>query len=59
MPIDFNKVPKYIRREIDPPARVLAKGAKNQTARRVQEWLNFHDVGHRSTVISGPPLKVA
>lgn len=43
MAINFDKVPGYIRREIDPPSKTVKRGAKNQTAKRIQEWLNFHD----------------
>lgn len=42
MAIDFNKVPGYIRREIDPPKKAVQKGNKNLTVKRIQEWLNFH-----------------
>ena len=43
MGINFDKVPAYIRREIDPPSKPIGRGAKNQTVKRIQEWLNFHD----------------
>ncbi len=43
MAINFDKVPAYIRREIDPPKKTVKRGARNQTVQRVQEWLNFHD----------------
>lgn len=42
MAIDFDKVPGYVRREIDPPDKVIESGAKNLTVKRIQEWLNFH-----------------
>jgi hypothetical protein len=42
MAIDFNKVPGYIRREIDAPDKNIEKGAKNVTVKRIQEWLNYH-----------------
>ncbi|MEM7254488.1 MAG: peptidoglycan-binding domain-containing protein [Pseudomonadota bacterium] len=42
MTINFNAVPSYVRREIDPPKRMVKKGVRNQAARRIQEWLNFH-----------------
>lgn len=40
--INFNKVPRYIRREIDPPKTMIKQGAKNNTVKQIQEWLNFH-----------------
>ncbi len=42
MAIDFNKVPGYIRREIDPPKKPIVQGANNKTVKRIQEWLNYH-----------------
>ena len=42
MAIDFNKVPGYIRREIDPPTKTIEQGTRNLTVRQIQEWLNFH-----------------
>ena len=42
MAINFDKVPRYVRREIDPPSRVVAQGTKNSSVQRIQEWLNFH-----------------
>ena len=50
MAINFDKVPSYIRREIETPAKVVSSGAKNTTVRRIQEWLNFHQC---RTVIDG------
>jgi hypothetical protein len=50
MSIDFNKVPRYITNEIDPPAKIIAKGTKNKTVKRIQEWLNYH---HCRTGIDG------
>lgn len=43
MPIDFNKVPGYINQEIDAPSKAVKVGSKNQTVKRIQEWLNFHN----------------
>lgn len=43
MAINFDKVPRYIRREIDPPAAPVKAGDKNLTVKRIQEWLNFHN----------------
>ncbi len=42
MSINFDKLPSYIRRELKAPPRVVAKDARNNTVRRIQEWLNFH-----------------
>ena len=42
MAIDFNKIPGYIRREIDPPKKSVVQGAKNTTVKRIQKWLNYH-----------------
>lgn len=43
MAINFDKVPRYIRNEIDAPRRPVAQGSKNKTVQRIQEWLNFHE----------------
>ncbi len=43
MSINFDKVPGYIRREIDAPRETVKRGARNQTVKRIQEWLNFHN----------------
>ena len=50
MAINFDKVPVYIRREIDAPKKVVKQGIRNSTVRRIQEWLNFHEC---RTVIDG------
>ena len=42
MAINFDKVPAYIRREIDAPDAPVARGARNKTVQRIQEWLNYH-----------------
>jgi hypothetical protein len=43
MGINFENVPAYIRREIDSPAEPLARGDRNRTVTRIQEWLNYHN----------------
>ncbi len=43
MAINFDKVPGYIRREITHPSRTLKRGVNNQSVKRVQEWLNYHN----------------
>ncbi len=50
MAINFDKVPGYIRKEIQAPTRVVSSGARNASVRRIQEWLNFH---HCGAVIDG------
>lgn len=42
MAINFDKVPSYIRREINPPAKTIKQGSNNSTVKRIQEWLNYH-----------------
>lgn len=42
MAINFEKVPSYIRREIDPPKKMLKRGSRGQKAKQVQEWLQYH-----------------
>ena len=42
MTINFDKVPKYILKELDPPKKVIKKGARNNRVKQIQEWLNFH-----------------
>ena len=43
MGINFDKVPAYIRREIDAPSETIGRGTRGQAVRRIQEGLNFHD----------------
>lgn len=43
MSIDFNKVPDYIRSEIDPPSETVERGAEGVRVKRIQEWLTYHD----------------
>lgn len=40
--INFNKVPRYIRQEIDPPSSQIKIGSKSKRVKQIQEWLNFH-----------------
>ncbi len=42
MAINFDKVPGYIRKEIDPPTKALKRGAKGVRVKQVQEWLQYH-----------------
>lgn len=42
MTINFNQVPKYIRREIDSPEQTTLLGNRGNRIRQIQEWLNFH-----------------
>ncbi len=42
MSINFEQVPKYIRREIDPPKKTVEKGRRGNKVKQIQEWLNFH-----------------
>ncbi|MEW8692695.1 MAG: peptidoglycan-binding domain-containing protein [Candidatus Thiodiazotropha endolucinida] len=44
MAINFNKVPRYIHAEIDPPTKIIEQGVKNGTVQRIQEWLNYHQI---------------
>ena len=50
MSINFERVPGYIRREIEPPKKTVSRGASNASVRRIQEWLCFH---HCRTSIDG------
>lgn len=43
MAINFNRVPAYVRKEIEPPKRMLKAGSKGMSVQRVQEWLQFHE----------------
>ena len=52
--IDFNKVPRYVREEVDPPAKTVAKGIKGETVRRIQEWLNYHQFRTAMNADFGP-----
>lgn len=42
MAINFDKVPRYIRNEINAPSRIVTQGTRNTTVQRIQEWLNYH-----------------
>ncbi|MAS94932.1 MAG: hypothetical protein CMO55_17180 [Verrucomicrobiales bacterium] len=41
--IDLEKIPGYIRAELDMPTGALSPGTKSKEVRRVQEWLTFHE----------------
>lgn len=43
MAIDFDRVPDYIRLEIDPPSGTIERGAEGGRVKRIQEWLTYHD----------------
>jgi hypothetical protein len=43
MTINFDKVPSYIRREIDPPKKTLKRGSRGNKVKQVQEWLQYHN----------------
>ena len=43
MAIDFDQAPDYIRSEIAPPSGTVERGEKSVWAKRIQEWLNYHD----------------
>lgn len=43
MGIDFDRVPRYIRSELDKGARVVKQDEKSKRVRRVQEWLCYHE----------------
>ena len=42
MAINFDKVPNYIRKEIDPPKKTHTVGSRGNDVRQVQEWLQYH-----------------
>lgn len=39
---DFNKVPGYVRKEIDFPGKTVMKGNRSSSTKQIQEWLNYH-----------------
>jgi hypothetical protein len=41
--IDFNKVPKYIRDELEKGEKPIESGQSGMRVRRVQEWLRYHE----------------
>lgn len=43
MSIDFNKVPKYIRDELEKGDKPIERGQTGMRVRRVQEWLRYHE----------------
>lgn len=43
MAIDFEKVPRYIRDELENGGEILERGRRGMKVRRVQEWLCYHD----------------
>jgi len=43
MNINFDKVPKYIRDELDKGPRQIARGRTGKRVRQVQEWLRYHN----------------
>ena len=55
--VNFDKVPRYIRNEIDQPDKAIKQGEKGKRVKRVQEWLDFHNF--RTTIDEdfGPATK--
>lgn len=43
MAIDFNKVPKYIRNELEKGDKIIQRPEKGRRVKRVQEWLRYHE----------------
>ncbi len=43
MAIDFNKVPKYIRNELNKGNKLIKRGERGKRVKRVQEWLRYHE----------------
>ena len=43
MGVNFNNIPRYIKREIDPPDKLITQGKKGAFPLRIQEWLHYHD----------------
>lgn len=50
MAINFDRVPGYVRKEIEPPKKVVKSGMRGMSVQRVQEWLQYHEF---STAIDG------
>ena len=43
MTIDFNKVPRYVRSELEKGSKPIKRGQKGVAVKRVQEWLRYHE----------------
>ena len=54
MAIDFNKVPKYITRELDKGSKVVQRGETGRRVMRVQEGFATMNAGRTSTTMSVP-----
>lgn len=54
MAINFNKVPAYIKREINNPAKIIRIGQKNRYVKQIQEWLEYHRIRTSIDGIYGP-----
>ena len=44
MAIDFDEVPRYVRKEIEKGSRAIKQGERGQRVLRVQEWLTHHGI---------------
>ena len=43
MAIDFNRVPRYIRREMEKGAKPIKSPEKGRRSKQVQEWQRYHE----------------
>ena len=59
MAINFERVPRYIRDEIEKGDDDIARGRRGRRARQIQEWLNYH--GFRVAIDEdfGPAIRLA
>ena len=57
MTINFEQVPKYIRREIEPLEQLVQKGDRGHRVTQIQEWLNFHHCRTGIDADFGPATK--
>ncbi|MBX2881478.1 MAG: peptidoglycan-binding protein [Granulosicoccus sp.] len=54
MAMNFNRVPSYVRKEIEAPKKVVKSGARGMAVQRIQEWLQYHDFSTAIDADFGP-----
>lgn len=54
MAINFERVPPYVRKEIEAPAKMVKSGARGMTVQRIQEWLQYHEFSTAIDADYGP-----
>lgn len=54
MAINFERVPSYVRKEIQAPKKLVKSGSRGMTVKRIQEWLQYHEYSTAIDADYGP-----